>query len=89
MKGSREMTLDEWVKQLPVEHTARRQLRELKGRKLQLELELLGYADILDNIYNHNEAARAAVVQHMGTTHRQIIVNLRASKGLVKNGKGL
>jgi hypothetical protein len=27
------------------------------------------YRDALDSIYNHNEAARAAVVMHFGTTH--------------------
>lgn len=37
----------------------------------ELVAELRRYMTALDAIYNHNEAARAAVVQHFGLWHTQ------------------
>ena len=35
----------------------------------ELASELKRYMAAMDKIYNHNEAARAAVVEHFGTLH--------------------
>jgi hypothetical protein len=40
--------------------------------------EVIRMRDALDAIYRHNEAARAAVVLHYGTTHAPVIFELRA-----------
>ena len=35
----------------------------------QLRADLIKYRTAMDAIYNHNEAARLAVIQHFGTLH--------------------
>ena len=39
----------------------------------ELITELRRYVKAIDDIYNHNEAARAAVIQHFGLNHEKFI----------------
>ena len=45
------------------------ELRALKLERNYLREQNARMQKALDDIYNHNEAARAAVVQHYGTAH--------------------
>lgn len=57
--------------------------KRLKNRDATIVL----LANAIDKIYRHNEAARAAVVQHYGRTHAPIVTDLqlRAKESKKKN----
>lgn len=54
---------------LPALLDAADELTAERDKRERAEAACAEYRDALDAIYNHNEAARAAVVQHYGTLH--------------------
>lgn len=50
---------------------------QIKDRRIRtLEREIVRLARGVDAVYNHNEAARATVIQHIGIHHRAVVREL-------------
>ncbi len=50
-------------------YAAHQLFKEFEAARQPLVDALVQYMQAMDAIYNHNEAARAVVVQHFGTLH--------------------
>lgn len=58
------------------------------GNTMAMAAETLArYFDAIDAIYNHNEAARAAVIMHFGTLHRVADIRMQESPILIMQNK--
>lgn len=71
--------LEQQIETLRAEIQAAQSENESQAQRIRgLEEAVLKYYDAIDNIYNHNAAARAAACEHFGIHHPNIAMAVKA-----------
>lgn len=65
----------------------RMDIRDLRAENARLVAGLIDLREAIDRIYNHNEAARAAVIALYGLHHAQWIAELRLAQGTLSESE--